>query len=94
MNYDVQVYTRKRSPRLDYALDLVLGNILGLTYIFSDSPDENEPLINYSSDRSIGGIFIQPEGLLFEEGIRAQDIWVAHLDTIPLFFQQPPEAGF
>lgn len=94
MKPDVQVYTSKRSSRLEYAVDLVLGNILGLEYIVTTSPLDGVPLINYSHDRSVGGIFIQPEGLLFEEGIRTQEIWVAHLNGIPLFFQQPPEAGF
>ncbi len=95
MHYDIQVYTPfKSTSRLSYAVDLVLGNILGLSYIITDSPDDGIPLINYSEDRRIGGIFIQPEKLLFEEGIRKQDIWVAHLDGVPLFYQQPPEAGF
>ena len=94
MKFDVQVYTKQTSPRLLYAVDLVLGNILGLAYTITDSPEEGMPLINYSYDRSIGGIFIQPEGLLFQKGIKSQEIWIAHLDEIPLFFQQPPEAGF
>jgi len=94
MKYDVQVYTTQTSSRLEYAVDLVLGNILGLIYVITDSPDDGIPLINYSYDRSVGGIFIQPEGLLFQQGIRMQEIWVAHLDGTPLFFQQPPEAGF
>ncbi|HCC70000.1 MAG TPA: hypothetical protein DEQ09_02455 [Bacteroidales bacterium] len=94
MKFDVQVYAKKRTARLEYAVDLVLGNILGLSYIITDLPGDNIPLINYSDDRSIGGLFIQPEGILFEKGIRVQDIWIAHLDGIPLFFQQPPEAGF
>jgi hypothetical protein len=94
MKPDVQVYTNRRSSRLEYAVDLVLGNILGLKYIITSSPLESIPLINYSYDRSVGGIFIQPEGLLFEEGIGTQEIWIAHLNGIPLFFQQPPEAGF
>ncbi len=94
MKFDVQVYTKQTSPRLLYAVDLVLGNILGLAYSITDSPEEGIPLINYSYDRSIGGIFIQPEGLLFQNGIKSQEIWIAHLDETPLFFQQPPEAGF
>lgn len=93
--YDIQVYTPfKPTSRLSYAVDLVLGNILGLSYIITSAPVENIPLINYSDDRMIGGLFIQPEKLLFEEGIRKQDIWIAHLDDVPLFYQQPPEAGF
>lgn len=94
MKFDVQVYTADKSSRLEYAVDLVLGNILGLTYLITDSPVGDLPLINYSHDRSVGGIFIQPEGLLFEKGIRYQEIWVAHFNGVPLFFQQPPEAGF
>lgn len=94
MKFDVQVYTTQTSSRLIYAVDVVLGNILGLTYTITDSPEDDTPLINYSYDRSVGGIFIQPEGLLFQEGIRKQEIWIAHLDNIPLFFPQPPEAGF
>ena len=94
MKFDIQVYTTQTSSRLAYAVDLVLGNILGLAYTITDSPDDSIPLINYSYDRSVGGIFIQPEGLLFQKGIRMQEIWIAHLNDVPLFFQQPPEAGF
>ncbi|MGM0464212.1 MAG: polysaccharide deacetylase family protein [Bacteroidota bacterium] len=93
--YDIQVYTPfEPTSRLSYAVDLVLGNILGLSYIITSTPVEDMPLINYSEDRSIGGLFIQPEKLLFEQGIRKQDIWVAHFNGVPLFYQQPPEAGF
>lgn len=95
MKFDIQVYsTHPEAPRLNYAVDLVLGNILGISYIITDKPDSSKPIINYSNDRSIGGIFINPEKLLFEDGIRKQDVWVAHLNGLPLFFQQPPEAGF
>ncbi|HCC72030.1 MAG TPA: hypothetical protein DEQ09_12905, partial [Bacteroidales bacterium] len=68
MKFDVQVYAKKRTTRLEYAVDLVLGNILGLSYIITNLPDDSIPLINYSDDRSIGGVFIQPEGILFEKG--------------------------
>ncbi len=95
MKHDVQVYVSNNiTPRLTYAIDLVLGNLLGLSYNITDSPEEGIPLINYSVNRETGGIFIQPEPLLFEQGIRKQDIWVALYEDIPLFFQQPPEAGF
>ncbi len=90
----IQIYTENITPRLIYSLDLVFKTILNLDYTITSDPDQEKPLINYSSDRSIGGIYIQPEGLLFESGIKKQDIWVAHLDGLPLFFQQPPEAGF
>ncbi|MCD4769556.1 MAG: polysaccharide deacetylase family protein [Bacteroidales bacterium] len=94
MSADIQIYCVKTSPRLIYSLNLVFNNILGLEYEITENPDNSKPLVNYSSDRSVGGIFIQPEPLLFETGIRKQDVWVAHMDELPLFFQQPPEAGF
>lgn len=94
MKFDVQVYVKKRTARLEYSVDLVLGNILGLSYMITDLPQDDIPLINYSDDRSVGGIYIQPDGILFETGIRRQDIWIAHMNGIPLFYQQPPEAGF
>ncbi len=90
----IQVYTQHTTSRLIYSLDLVFKTILDIDYVITSDPDIEGPLINYSDDRSIGGIFIQPEGLLFESDIKKQDIWVAHLDELPLFFQQPPEAGF
>lgn len=94
MSRIVQVYTEKITPRLKYSLDLVFTTILDIEYILTESPDPDQPLVNYSFDRSVGGIFIQPDGLLFETGIRKQDIWVAHSEGLPMFFQQPPEAGF
>ncbi len=94
MSAAIQIYCVKTSPRLIYSLDLVFNNILGLEYEITEKPDNSKPLVNYSYDRSVGGIFIQPEPLLFETGVRKQDIWVAHMDELPLFYQQPPEAGF
>ena len=94
MGRTVQVYTEKITPRLNYSLDLVFSTILNIEYTVTDNPDPDLPLVNYSDNRSIGGIFIKPEGLLFETGIRKQDVWVAHIEGLPMFFQQPPEAGF
>ena len=94
MTSQIQIYTESTTPRLIYSLELVFKTILNISYKITSEPDTNKPLINYSSNRSVGGIFIKPEGLLFESGIRKQDIWIAHLDGLPLFFQQPPEAGF
>lgn len=90
----IQIYTESTTPRLIYSLDLIFKTILNISYTITSDPDREKPLINYSDNRSVGGIFIKPEGLLFESGIRKQDIWIAHLDGLPLFFQQPPEAGF
>lgn len=94
MNNLIQVYTEKQTPRLVYALNLVLRNIMGADYLLTDTPDPDLPLINYSDNKSVGGVFILPEPLLFETGVQHQDVWVAHIDKLPLFFQQPPEAVF
>lgn len=90
----IQVYCHTTTPRLKYALNLVLRNILSVDYQITDSPEPGLPLINYSDDKSVGGVFIQPESLLFETGVKKQDVWIAHIDKLPLFFQQPPEAVF
>ena len=90
----IQVYCHTSTPRLKYALNLVFRNILGVDYQITQKPDPTLPLINYSDDKSVGGVFIQPEPLLFETGVSKQDIWIAHIDKLPLFYQQPPEAVF
>jgi hypothetical protein len=90
----IQVYSERKTPRLIYALNLVLRNIMGADYLFTNTPDPDLPLINYSDNKSVGGVFILPEPLLFETGVRPQDVWIAHIDKLPLFFQQPPEAVF
>jgi hypothetical protein len=94
MSQTVQIYSKQETPRLSYSLNLVFRIILGIDYKIVSDPEDGLPLVNYSDDRSVGGIFIQPESLLFEKGVKRQDIWVAHYDDLPLFFQQPPEAGF
>lgn len=94
MENSVQVYCESVTPRLKYSLNLVFKTILGIDWTITTEPEADKPLVNYSGDRSIGGIFIQPEDILFETGVRSQDIWIAHMDELPLFFQQPPEAGF
>jgi hypothetical protein len=94
MDKIVQIYSKKVTPRLVYSLNLIFRTILKIDYLITHSPDPEKPLVNYSFDRSIGGVFIQPEKILFETGVRKQDVWVAHMGELPLFFQQPPEAGF
>ncbi len=72
------IFAEKSGPRLEYVCRLLFGRHLGIAYeITADTAlFENYagPRINYSNINSNCAIQLIPAGLLFESGIRKQDI--------------------
>ena len=72
----ILIYSQSVTPRVTWAIDLIMGNLLGLEYRITTLPDEMNsftgPKISYS-DAPLGDIpWIHASGLLFETGIRDQ----------------------
>jgi hypothetical protein len=69
---DIKLYTEKTTPRLEYIVKLILGQILGLKFdlITDKRKIGNTPLINYSREKINGSFHIIPGGLVTESGIR------------------------
>ena len=86
------VYTDKISDRLNYIFHFVLKEQLGIEFMFSTNIEEcklsDKDLINYSNE-SIGNarFQIKPHTLLFEEGIKPQQIDCFETDGYKAFFK-------
>lgn len=72
----IHIYTTERSPRLTYITQFIFDELLGLTSEIITNRDEvytKEFVINYSH-QDVAGLKILPEKLLFEKGIKEQDL--------------------
>ncbi|MCB0644001.1 MAG: hypothetical protein KDC44_20285 [Phaeodactylibacter sp.] len=93
----VLIYTHQQTPRLRYILDLMLGQLLGLSYQLTTDPEHylthQGPVINYSKKGlRTGELHIIPHTLLFEAGIKDQAIIVEQRGQNPVFFQAGPSS--
>lgn len=75
----LQIYTEKKTNRLEYILDFFFNSVLGIKYqIFNtiDALNVNQAILNYSSKKIEQSFQIIPAQLLFEDHISPQEIVV------------------
>jgi hypothetical protein len=84
----VKIFTSSDVPRLRYIAAFLFDEILGLPWeIVTDRRKlGRNPVINYSSEELKGSFRIVPVSLLFETGIRDQEIEVTKWKDLPVFF--------
>jgi len=73
----ITIYTEHISPRLTYVCQCIFQDILEVDYRLTDDIESFEKAkhrLNYSLKDIPGSSFIKPHGLLFETGIRTQQI--------------------
>lgn len=92
-------YSDFNHPRLNYILELIGNEIFSET--FTQITDRNSfivhrgPKLNYSHERiSDNELFIRPQGLLSETGIREQAIKVYNVHNRPIFFETEGDFPF
>jgi hypothetical protein len=87
----VKIFTVRDVPRLRYIADIILGEILGLSWeIVTDKRKLGKnPVINYSGEEIKGSFKISPNGLLSEKGLKNLEPTVTEWKGLPLFFQTP-----
>ncbi len=85
----VKIFTTSIVPRLNYVADLILNDILGLSWkVITDRRKLGKgTIINYSNEIVPGSFRLSPVTLLFESGIRKQEIYVNNWKNLPVFFQ-------
>jgi len=85
----VKVFATGNQPRLKYVADLILNEILGLSWeLVTDRRKLGKfPVINYSDEKIPNSFRINPVSLLFEKEIRPQEISVSDWKGVPVFFQ-------
>jgi hypothetical protein len=93
----VLVYTHKNSSRLDYILNFLFNDILGVEYkVVTEKKnfvDSNFPKINYSADFIEDSLQIIPIDLLFESNILQKKIKVTEWNERKIFFQTSDSAN-
>ena len=75
MTQTILFYATDITPRLRYTMESIVGNLLGLNFVFTQNKDPfvaaNMPKINYSSERLSGNeLFVESHDLLFEKTIK------------------------
>ena len=92
------IYTTTSSPRLKYTFDLVFKAILGIDYTFTHDAQvfisDPNPKMNYSVESFGDELFFYASGLLFEKGIRKQEISVFDWNDTKCFFATHPKYIF
>lgn len=87
----VKIFTFRDVPRLRYIAEIILGEILGLSWeIVTDKRKLGKnPVINYSQDEINGSFRIIPSEILFETGVRNPELAITEWKGLPVFFQTP-----
>ena len=90
----VKIFTSQNSPRLGFIADLILNEILGLSWeIITDKRKLGKfPVINYSDENVTGSFKITPVKLLFDNRVSPQEIVVSDWKGLPIFFQSSENA--
>jgi hypothetical protein len=85
----VKIFTTSNVPRLKYIADIILQDILGLSWeLITDKRKLGKyPVINYSSENIPGALKISPDTLLFEQGVVTREIKITEWKGLPVFFQ-------
>src|SRR5688572_23143306 len=84
------IYTKASSPRLTYTFDFIFREIIGIDYKLTHNQNEfalsQLPKFSYGEAPVRNEIFIFSSGLLFEKGLREQDISVFDWENSKAFF--------
>lgn len=88
----IKIYSSSITNRLQYTLDVVLKQLLGLDFqLISDFDffqQDSGPKINYGGKIiSESEVFIPASNLLFETDIKEQNIQIFHTGSLPAFYE-------
>lgn len=94
----ILIYSDIISNRLIYTLNVMFKYVLGVDYVYTNKHQEFKesalPKINYSAKKFENALQIIPSNLLFEKGIKGQDIQVSWQDHTPYFFKTNGEMSY
>src|SRR5262245_25691600 len=92
------VYVPKNTPRLHYIFDFIFNEILGVEFRITTDKDEfiksDLPKVNYSTTQFDSEIFVPAANLVFEKGIREQEVSFNIWNDVPVLFYSHPRYEF
>lgn len=94
----ILVYSHKLTHRLKYIFNVIFRDVLKTELEFTSNIEEFEasdlPKINYSTQKLNSGLFFQSSQLLFETGIKEQNITINTYENYPCFFNVGKDSQF
>ena len=94
----ILIYSHKLSPRLRYIFKTIFTDVLDTDISLTDSPDHFEKSdsikINYSPSKLNSGIFFQSSTILFETGLKEQEISISNFEGNKCFFSVGKDSEF
>jgi hypothetical protein len=89
----ILIYSKQPSPRLQYVLQLVFGDVLKIPFELTHNQPEylvyTGIKLAYTSFKLDDGIIFQPHTLLYETDVRPQNIEIKYIDGLPTMFGTP-----
>lgn len=89
----ITLYTEKESSRLTYICKHIFTNVLGHEFHITTDPSEKADL-RYATSKEEGALTIIPYGLLFEKGIRKQEVEATIWEGTTALFPTPGDVPF
>lgn len=93
----ILVYSHKITHRTKYIFRLIFKDVLKTDVSFTENKTKFEdsilPKINYSNQKTTTGIFFKPSYLLFENGIKEQEIEIFEHNQNKCFFRVSNESA-
>ena len=84
------IYTEQTSPRLAYIFDLLINDLLGLTYTFTYSKEEfaahTGAKFSYAAERVADELFFESVKFLFEDDVKYQPLDFCEWQNLVGFF--------
>jgi hypothetical protein len=94
----ILIYSHKITHRLKYVFNVIFKDVLKTELEFTSNVEEfelsNLPKINYSNHKLNSGLFFQSSQLLFETGIKEQNISINTYQNHPCFFSVGKDSVF
>lgn len=85
------IYTEKISNRLKYACNAFFKYLCKTNYELTSNKDQfiefSGAKINYSAITNLPGVQVVPNGLLFDKGVKEQNIIISEWEGVPVFYQ-------
>jgi len=90
------IYSHKLTQRVQYIFKTIFTDVLKIQVSFTDDieffKETTSPKINYSNHKIADELFFQPSTILFETGIKEQDISITNFNNYPIFFATNKES--
>lgn len=94
----ILIYSHKLTPRLKYTFKTIFTDVLQVSVNFTDNADEFENYdgikINYSNSKLNSGLFFQSTSILFEIGIKEQNITIFEFENNKCFYPVGKDSEF